>query len=137
MIDALIQGRLFGKAVSHVSANGKPFVVCKVRTAVSDGETIFVSVIGFHERVCSSLLALEDGDSCSLSGALTPKVWTPANREPKPAVDLVCHAVMSAYQVQRKRKAMEVNPSGREQKAGGYDERAYRNSIAPLPDSGL
>ena len=42
-----------------------------------------MSIIAFAEGVGESLLALDAGDSVSMSGALTPKVWHPpmASRE--------------------------------------------------------
>ena len=125
MIDALIGGRLHGKAVQRIGGSGKPFVVCKVRTPV-DGESLFVNVIAFSESVGNSLLALEEGDSVALSGALTPKVWTPANGAPKPVLDLVCHSVTTTYHVQRKRQAMQPTPA--------MNGNAHMAAMAPLPD---
>ena len=53
------------------------------------------------------LLALGDGDSVSLSGALTPKVWTDRDGHARPALDLVAHGLLTSYHVTRKRKAMQ------------------------------
>jgi hypothetical protein len=51
-------------------------------------------------------MALDAGDSVSLSGVLTPKVW-----QGKPALDLVAHGIITVYHVTRKRKAMaETGP---------------------------
>jgi single-stranded DNA-binding protein len=106
MIDGLIAGKLYGKSARRTDKNGKPFVTAKVRAAAGDGEALFVNVITFSENVGDALLALDDGDSVSLSGALTPKVWTPPNGEPRPVLDLVAHAVLTAYHVTRKRQAV-------------------------------
>ncbi len=108
MIDALIGGKIHGTPTKRTGPSGKPFAVAKVRTPTANGETIFVSVIAFDEDVANALVALTEGDSVALSGALTPKVWTPANGEPKAALDLVCHAVTTTYHVQRKRQAMQT-----------------------------
>lgn len=105
MIDALIAGRLHSKPVERTGTSGRPFVVAKVRTPLSDGESIFVSVIAFDADVYRALLALDAGDSISLSGELRPKVWTDQGGTVKPALDLVAHAVLTAYNVNRKRKA--------------------------------
>jgi single-stranded DNA-binding protein len=109
MIDGLIGGKLHGKAARRVGQSGKAFVTAKVRTPTTAGDSLFVNVITFSERVGDALLALEDGDSVSLSGALTPKVWTPPNGEPRAVLDLVAHAVMTAYHVKRKRQAVSPN----------------------------
>lgn len=105
MIDALISGRLHGKPVQRTGPSGKPFVVCKVRTPLADGETIFVNVICFDQAAGAALLALDDKDAVSMSGTMTPKVYTPREGEPRPALDMVAHAVLTTYQVTRKRKA--------------------------------
>jgi len=41
------------------------------------------------------------------SGELTPKVWTDKNGEARPALDMVAHAVLTAYHVARKRQAVK------------------------------
>ena len=107
MIDAIISGKLFKKPVPRTGKSGKPFATCNVRVAMGE-ESIFVSVIAFDGAVIKGLLALDAGDSVSLSGALTPKVW-----EGKPALDLVAHGILTAYHVSRKRKAVaEPEPGG-------------------------
>lgn len=107
MIDALINGKLYAKPEQRTGSNGRPFATCKVRTATLSDEAIFVSVIAFDATAIAGLLALDAGDSVSLSGALTPKVWTTKNGEAKPALDLVAHAILTPYHVSRKRKAMQ------------------------------
>lgn len=109
MIDGIIGGRIYGKPAKRTSQNGNPFVVAKVRAAGGDGEALFVNVITFTDSVGEALLALDDGDSVSLSGTLTPKVWIPPQGEPRASLDMVAHAVMTAYHVQRKRKAVAGN----------------------------
>lgn len=108
MIDAILSGRIYGTPAEKTSGKtGKRFVTAKVRAAAGDGETMFVHVICFDDRVCTGLLALSDGDSCSLSGALTPKVWTDRDGQARPALDLVAHGLLTAYHVTRKRRAMQ------------------------------
>jgi single-stranded DNA-binding protein len=106
MIDGLIGGKLYGKPAQRVGQSGKAFVTAKVRTPTANGETLFVNVIAFSESVGASLLALDDGDSVSISGALTPKAWTDRNGEVKPALDMVAHALLTTYHVTRKRQAV-------------------------------
>lgn len=106
MIDALIGGRLYGKPASRTSQQGKTYVTAKVKAAAGDGDTLLVNVITFSDSVSKALLALDDGDSITLSGALTPKVWTPPNGEPRPTLDLVAHQATTPYHVTRKRAAV-------------------------------
>ena len=122
MIDGLVSGRLYGEAQIGTGQNGKRFVTCKVRATAGDGETLFVNVIAFNDEVQTALLALGDADSVSLSGALTPKVWTDKNGLVKPALDMVAHGLLTAYHVQRKRKAVHPSASGVHAAAGADDD---------------
>jgi hypothetical protein len=51
--------------------------------------------------VQTALLALSDADSVALSGTLTPKVWTDKNGLVKPAVDMIAHKLLTAYDGRR------------------------------------
>ncbi|GCB02946.1 single-stranded DNA-binding protein [Ralstonia sp. SET104] len=123
MIDGLIGGKLYGTAEERTGKSGKAFVTAKVRAAGGDGETLFVNVITFSRTVGDALLALEDGDSVALSGVLTPKVWTDKNGETRPALDMVAHAVLTAYHVKRKRQAVQhqAPPAG----GDGFEDEAF------------
>lgn len=115
MIDGLIAGKLHSKPTQRTGQSGKPFATAQVRAASGGGESLFVSVIAFERQAMDALLALDEGDSVALAGSLTPKVWQPRNGgEARPALDLVAHAVLTPYHVQRKRKAC-----GEKQDAGG------------------
>ena len=106
MIDGLVSGRLYGTAQVRTGQHGTHFVTCRVRASAGDGETLFVNVIAFDDTVKDALQALDDGDSVSLAGALTPKTWIDKQGNAKPALDMVVHAVLTAYHVQRKRRAV-------------------------------
>lgn len=121
MIDAIVAGRLHGKPTSRNTKAGKPFTVAKVRISVADGESLFASVLAFDQATATALLALGDGDSVALSGSLTPKVWTDRDGNAKPALDLVAHAVLTAYHVTKKRQAMKPGGSVAPPKQAGID----------------
>jgi len=107
MIDGLIAGKLHGKPKARTGQSGKTFTTCMVRVA-TEADPLFVSVIAFDKDACAALLALDDGEGVALSGSLTPKVYQPKDGgEPRPALDMVAHAVLSAYHVRRKRQAMQ------------------------------
>lgn len=109
MMDALIGGRLHAKPEARTGKNGNTFATAKVRAAAGDGESLFVNVIAFDHAAVTALLALDAGDSISLSGALTPRVWTDRAGNARPALDLVAHAVLTPYHVTRKRNAMQAD----------------------------
>lgn len=124
MVDGLVSGKLYGTATSRTSQNGKQFVTAKVRTAVGDGESLFVNVIAFADEPKSALLALGDGDSVALAGTLTPKVWTDKGGTAKPELDIVAHAVLSVYAVKRRRDATQG--ARRQPKAANGADQARR-----------
>jgi hypothetical protein len=72
-----------------------------------EGDVLFVNVIAFAPAAVAALLALKDGDAIAIAGELTIKVYTPASGEPRPSLDLLAHAVITEYHVNRKRKAVE------------------------------
>ncbi|WP_322040815.1 single-stranded DNA-binding protein [Burkholderia diffusa] len=114
MIDGLISGKLYGKPAERTGASARSFVTAKVRAAVGDGEALFVNVISFSDDAKAALLALDDGDSVALAGTLTPKVWIDRNGDAKPALDMVAHAMLTAYHVKRKRAALQGSNDGDE-----------------------
>nr|WP_315469473.1 single-stranded DNA-binding protein [uncultured Undibacterium sp.] len=98
MIDALIAGRLYGIAEQRTGHAGSSYVTCKVKAMTDDGDGIICNVIAFNDIVREALLGLEDGASVSLSGALTPKVWTDKQGNARPALDLVAHSILTLSQ---------------------------------------
>jgi hypothetical protein len=71
-----------------------------------------VSAICFSDTAGAALMALDDGDSVALSGELTPKVWTGhQDGAPRAGLDMTVHAVLTAYNVTRKRKAVQGDGS--------------------------
>ena len=102
MIDGLIAGRIYGDPQSRVDANGKTYIVGKVKAATSGGENLLVSVIVFDDAA-QQFLALGDGDSVALAGSLTPKVWTDKEGQQRPGLDMQAHQVLTVYQMNKKR----------------------------------
>ncbi|MBR8257694.1 single-stranded DNA-binding protein [Burkholderia ambifaria] len=130
MIDGLISGKMYNKPTERVGPSGKAFVVAKVRVPVGDSEALFVNVIAFLDGAKVALLALDDGDSVALAGTLTPKVWTDRNGDSKPALDMVAHAVLSAYHVKRKRAAVQGANAGDERGNGRPAMNGARQAAA-------
>jgi len=97
MIDGLVSGHLNGTAEMREGKNATQFAVAKVRAQSGDGQTVMVNVIAFVPAACTALMDLEDGDAVSLSGSLSPKVWSDKQGNTKPALDMVATKVLSAY----------------------------------------
>lgn len=131
MIDGLIRGTLHDKPLQRNSKNGNPFVTAKVRVTTAQGESLFSNVIAFNDAPRRMLLALEANDTVAIAGTLTPKVWIDGNGEARPSLDVVAHAVLTAYQVKRKREAAAPAAShpARGRRGGGED-------FSPFPDDG-
>lgn len=113
MIDSLIQGKLHTKAQQRTGKSGKPFVTAKVTTTAKDGNAQFVNVIAFAPDACRALLALDAGEAVALAGELSSSVYTSKDGVPRVGLDLTAHAVLTAYHVTRKRRA--VQPQGQPQ----------------------
>ena len=97
MIDALVAGRLMGDASRRVDKTGRSFIVARVLARNKADEEFIVNVIAFDDAPCAALLALRDGDGLSLSGPLTPKVWTDKQGMVRPSLDMTAVRVMSAH----------------------------------------
>ncbi|RQS22866.1 MULTISPECIES: single-stranded DNA-binding protein [unclassified Burkholderia] len=108
MIDGLVSGRLVGSAQARTGQNGRRFVTAKMRVTANDGGALFASIITFSESTGDALLALNDGDSVSLSGSVVPKVWQDRHGDARIGLDVTAHAAVTAYHVRRKRR--EVQP---------------------------
>jgi len=106
MIEGLVTGTLVGLAEQRQGKNDTSFVVAKVKAAPGEGESLIVNVIAFASEACAALLALDEGDTVAVSGALTPKVWTDKQGNTRPALDMVASQVLTVYQVDRKRAAL-------------------------------
>ena len=114
MIDVLIQGRLHAAPQQRTSKTGKPYATAKLIASAGDGESLFVNVIAFETHTVTALLALGAGDSIALAGSITPKVWTDREGQPRPALDMVAHQVLTTYHVTRKRRTVQAPHHGNE-----------------------
>lgn len=106
MIEGLVTGTLVGMAEQRQGKNDSSFVLAKVKAAPGEGESLIVNVIAFAAEACAALLALDEGDTLALSGALTPKVWTDKQGNTRPALDMVASQVLSVYHADSKRSAL-------------------------------
>lgn len=97
MIDGLVAGRLMGDASRRVDKAGRGFIVARMLARNRADEEFIVNVIAFDDAPCEALLALRDGEGLSVSGALTPRVWTDRQGVVRPSLDMVAVQVMTAH----------------------------------------
>ncbi len=121
MIDALVAGKLYGQPQQRTGKTGQPYVTAKIRAADGQGEGQFINVIAFSRTACDALMALGDGDSAALSGALTVGTWTDKTGSVHPSLNLQAHAVVTPYHVTRKRQAVAKDKDGPRQPAHAGD----------------
>lgn len=105
MLDALLSGRLIGAPQKRLAKSGQPFAGARVRVAMHDGAVIVVSVTAFDGEPMASLLVLADGAAVSISGPLTLGTWTDKEGQARPSAAMLAHNVLTAYSVNKKRKA--------------------------------
>ena len=111
MLDALLSGRLIGTPQKRLAKSGAPFAGCRVRVSLSDGNNLLVSVSAFEPEPMAALLVLAEGDAVSISGPLTLGTWTDNEGQARPSAAMLAHNVLTAYSVNKKRKAQpEVLP---------------------------
>ncbi len=106
MIDGLVSGRIFGKPENRTGRKESRYVAARI-IVTTEQQKITAHVIAFDEQAQLALLALDDGDAVCVAGTLTPKLHEDKNGTIKPALDVVAHAVLSAYDVQHKRSALQ------------------------------
>jgi single-stranded DNA-binding protein len=105
MIDVLIQGRLAADPERREAKNGKGYATARLSVTDREGGEHLVLATAFDEQAVAALLALERGDAVAVAGELSVQVWTPEGREPRPSLRVLVHRVLSAYAVQRTRRA--------------------------------
>src|SRR3546814_19149938 len=103
MIDALIAGRLYGAPKQGTGKTGNTYTTAKLKAAAGHGETLLCSGICFDDKAQAALLALDDGDSIAVSGALTPKGWSDDAVATRPGQAVVSQDVLPPSLVTRNR----------------------------------
>lgn len=111
MIDAIITGKIYTAPERRVSKNGSEYLTAKVRAATGNGEALFVNCIVFEADAARSLLALQSGDSLSISGELTPGAWLDREGQPRPSLSMVVSKVLTLYNLDKKRKSSKAAPA--------------------------
>lgn len=133
MIDGLIAGKLQGQPTQKTAKSGNPFVTAKVRAHAGDGD-VFVNVIAFSTSAQAALLALGDGESVALAGTLKPTAWTDREGQARPSLDMTASAVLTAYHVTKKRKAVSGEEQPPQAERPSHDAWVARTPRQPAHD---
>ena len=116
-IDALLTGKLMNQPTQRTSKNGNPFTVCRIRVAgagAGESDSLLVNCIAFAEPAQAALLALDAGEAVALAGSLKVGIWQANDGTHKPGLDLTVGAVLSAYSIAKRRRAMQPDQGDRQ-----------------------
>lgn len=104
MLNVLASGTLVRDPQERTSANGKPYCTALLRVPCEDAEALLVSVIAFNADAVQALLALAKGDALAVAGRAKLNSWQ-RDGEQKHGLDVVADQVLTAYQVDKRRRA--------------------------------
>ena len=104
MLTVLCSGTLVADPKSRTGASGKPFCTALIRVPVEDADAILVSAIAFAEQLIAALLALGKGDALVIAGRASLRTWE-KDGETKHGLSVVADQVLTAYAVEKKRRA--------------------------------
>lgn len=114
MIDALISGRIRGAVTVRTSKNGKPFASWRIATTDKNGDGVLCSCIAFSTTAIDAVQRLSDGDSLAVSGEAAINARQGNDGLQRQGLDVLAHAVLTAYHLGRKRKGSEPPQDDRE-----------------------
>ena len=105
MLSVLIAGTVRSTPETKTSAAGKPYTRFRVAVPLEGADPILASVVVFGDAATSAA-ALTTGDSCSIAGTAKPTAWTGKDDETKVGLDVIASAILTAYQVSKRCKAI-------------------------------
>jgi single-strand DNA-binding protein len=117
MLSALISGQLATDPKHGTSQSGTNWANCVVRVPcgqnreTGDQESAFVQLACFGSHA-EALARLGKGDSISAQGQLKPTVYQKDGQE-RHGLSLTATAILTAYQIKKKRGDDQVKPSGK------------------------
>lgn len=129
MIDGLIQGRLLGAPQTRTSKTGREFTAFKLKVQAGEGEAVFVNSVCFNDQLKPAVMALGDGEAVSVAGSIKPTAWMGKDGEPKAGLDIVVESLLTAYAIEKRRKASQ--PHSQEV----WQQRASRDRHRPADEA--
>jgi single-stranded DNA-binding protein len=106
MISILVSGTLVNKPSSRVSRNNNSYVTGQLRAAAGD-ESFLVSLVAFDDQICNALLALDKGDTVSVTGSAKPTTWAGRDGEPCLGLSVKVDLLLTQYALTKKRAAAQ------------------------------
>lgn len=119
MFEALVSGKLTKDPVVRTGPSGKAFTTCTVRVPTEREEAALANCIAFGE-VGERLARLRAGDAVALVGTAKPNAWL-RDGEPVGGVGITVQAVLTAYDVKRRRPAEHGHQGDGRQARGDSD----------------
>jgi len=105
MLTALAAGTLTADPVERTSTAGKPYATALMRVPCEDAEALLCSLIAFAPEAVRALMLLTKGDGLAVAGRGKLTSWEAKNGEQRHGLSVVADQVLSAYQVEKRRKA--------------------------------
>jgi single-stranded DNA-binding protein len=93
---------------TKTSAAGKPYTRFRVAVPLEGADPILTSVVVCGDTATSAA-ALTAGDSCSIAGSAKPTAWTGKDGKTKVGLDVITSAILTAYQVTKRRRASQTD----------------------------
>ena len=121
MIDALISGKLVRDPALRIGQSGKPFCNFLLSVHTGDESPVVVSGIAFAD-VAEKLATLKKGDAVAVVGPMRPTTWADkASGEERNGLNITAQAVLSPYDVKKRRGNTAGTPSKPVAALGGPD----------------
>ncbi len=107
MLNVLITGKLAKDPRTGIGKNGSAWTSVSVRVAMQPdaegaADSVFCSVIAFGDEA-AKLARLTSGDAVSIAGTARLSTWTGKDGVTKPTMDVQATAVLTAYELRKKR----------------------------------
>lgn len=138
--DALLSGKIGrGGVTLKTAANGRQFARWLFQVTDKNGNSLLASCVAFRDSVIEPMQAMGEGDSVAVSGECAISQWQGNDGQGRVGLDVVAHAVLTAYAVQRKRKAAqgeEAQPQA-DRKPSFDAARAFAPGPGPGTDDGF
>jgi single-strand DNA-binding protein len=133
MLDVLIAGKLFRDPKPGRTKTDKPMCSALVRVPMGE-DSVIASVIAF-EDVAERLARLRAGDAVSITGSARLNVWQ-RDGETRPGLDVTASAILSAYDVKRRRGDGDIAPGAKRASGGATARPAPRPAPPETGDDG-
>jgi len=103
MLSVIAAGVLIAAPSERMGKNGKTYVTCALRVAMSEGAVI-ANIVAFRDTVKQQIMALAAGDAISIVGEAKVTVYE-KDGEARPSMSIIADQALTPYQLDKKRRA--------------------------------